>query len=312
MLKLLYVGKDNTTDENMEKVRKLGYDVMRHRDVKVPLTEEEMQCDVLVMVETFFQENNIEDFKNLKFIQAQMVGTDTVDIDGFKKRGIIYCNSRGVFDIPISEFVMMRVLDIYKRMRVYEEQTANRSWRKQYDMPEVNGKKAAVLGTGGIGTEIAKRMKPFGLEVVGFNRSGKMSNHFDSVQNINSLGESINEFDIVVIAIPLDKSTYHIFDDEMFKKMKDKSVLINIGRGAIVEEKALVNALESEKLLGAAIDVFENEPLSEESVLWGFKNFYYSPHTSFASEKNVQRMFDMIYKNLENYVNGRELNNRIV
>lgn len=306
MTSLVLTGRFKYSLEQKESISKLGYNILFHEDEKISFTEEELNCEVLVNLDAL-SNNDINAFKNLKFIQATMVGTDKVPMEKIKEKGIKYCNSRGVFDIPIAEFVVMRLLEVYKHARVFEKQTEKRGWEKQFDMEEINGKSIAILGTGGIGVEVAKRLKAFGANVFGFNRSLKKAEYFDDIFSITQLGQRIGKFDAVIIAIPLTEKTFHLFNDEMFGLMKNKSIIVNVGRGSIVCENALANALESGKLKAAVIDVFEKEPLSTESRLWGFDNFYFSPHSSFSSVKNNSRMFELIFNNLKAYKNGGKL-----
>ncbi|MGE4214691.1 MAG: NAD(P)-dependent oxidoreductase [Anaerotignaceae bacterium] len=306
MTDLVLTGRFKYSPEQMDAITSLGYNIIFHDDEKIPFTEEELNCEVLVNLDAL-SNNDINDFKKLKFIQATMVGTDKVPMERIKEKGIKYCNSRGVFDIPIAEFVVMRLLEIYKHMRTFEIQTAQRGWAKKFDMDEINGKSIAVLGTGGIGVEVAKRLKAFGANVFGFNRSLKKAVYFDEIFNILQLKQEIGAFDAVIIAMPLTEETYHLFNDEMFGLMKNESIIVNVGRGPIVCENALVNALESGKLKAAVIDVFEKEPLSSESRLWSFDNFYFSPHVSFSSVDNSRRMFELIYNNLKSYKEGNRL-----
>ena len=303
MTSLVLTGRFQYSLEQKESISQLGYNILFHEDEKVPFTEEELNCEVLVNLDAL-SNNDINAFKNLKFIQATMVGTDRIPLEKIKEKGIKYCNSRGVFDIPIAEFVVMRLLEVYKHVRVFEEQTEKRGWAKQFDMEEVNGKSIAILGTGGIGIEVAKRLKAFGANVFGFNRSLQKAEYFDEIVSITQLKQKIGIFDAVIIAIPLTEETFHLFNDEMFGLMKNKSVIVNVGRGPIVCENALANALESGKLKAAVIDVFEKEPLSPESRLWAFDNFYFSPHSSFSSVENNNRMFELIYNNLKAYKSG--------
>ena len=116
-----------------ERIKELGYEVYYHEDEKVPLNEEELKCDVLVQMD-MFKLNKPESFKNLKFVQALMVGTDDKPIEELRSMGVKYANLRGVFDKPIAEFVIMRILDIYKRIRVYESQQREKIWRKEFDL----------------------------------------------------------------------------------------------------------------------------------------------------------------------------------
>lgn len=310
MTNLVLTGRFKYSSHQVQSIKELGYNIFYHEDEKKPFEEEELNCEVLVNLDALSY-NNIEDFNNLKFIQATMVGTDGVPLEKILEKGIVYCNSRGVFDIPIAEFVIMRLLEIYKHARIFEKQMAERGWAKQFDLEEINGKKFAVLGTGGIGVEIARRLKAFGVQVSGFNRSLKQAEFFDNIFSIKELKQQIGRFDAVIIAIPLTDETYHLFDEEMLGIMKQGSIIVNIGRGPILCENALANALESGKLKAAAIDVFEKEPLSKESRLWSFENFYFSPHTSFSSTENNRRMFELIYGNLKAYKNGKPFVNEV-
>lgn len=307
MTDLVLTGRFKYSPEQMDAIASLGYNILFHDDEKTPFTGEELNCEAMVSLEVL-SHNNIDDFKRLKFIQALMVGTDKVPMEKLKEKGIKYCNSRGIFDIPIAEFVVMRLLEICKNMRVFEKQTTNRGWAKLFDIEEINGKNIAILGTGGIGVEVAKRLKAFGANVFGFNRSLKKAQYFDEIFNITQLKQKIGIFDAVIIAMPLTEETHHLFNEKMFGLMKDGSVIVNVGRGPIVCENALANALESGKLKAAAIDVFEKEPLSPESKLWSFENFYFSPHVSFSSVDNHRRLFELVYNNLKaNKCGGRLL-----
>ena len=291
-----------------ERVKELGYEVYYHEDEKVPLNEEELKCDVLVQMD-MFKLNKPESFKNLKFVQALMVGTDDKPIEELRSMGVKYANLRGVFDKPIAEFVIMRILDIYKRIRVYESQQREKIWKKQFDLMEITDKRTVVLGTGHIGKETARLLKAFEAKVDGFSRSGKKTENFDNVFTMDFLNEKIGQYDIVVNALPLTDETYHVFNDDLFGNFKEKSVYINIGRGGTQSEEALYKALLGGRLMAAAVDVFEKEPLSKESPLLDLDNFYFSPHNSWGGDLNDQRTVDIVVKNLKAFINGEEPEN---
>ena len=293
-----------------EEAKKMGYDVMYHEDEKVPLSYEELGCDVLVQL-NMFSCNKTEDFRNLKFVQALMVGTDNQPIEKLKSMNVLYASMKGVFDKPIAEFVIMRILDIYKHMRTYEKQQKEHSWSKRFDLLELSGKKAAILGTGHIGTETAKRLRAFETICDGFSRSLKNAEFFDNAYTIDTLKEKIGNYDIVIAAIPLTEDTYHLFNDDMFNAMRDNSVFINIARGGIQSEEALYNALKSGKLMAAAVDVFEKEPLDVNSPLWDLENFFYSPHNSFNGDKNDETIAKVVLGNLKAFIEGGKINDLV-
>lgn len=287
---------------------KLGYDVILHENEKEPLNYDELGCDVLVQLD-MFSYNNPSDFRNLKFVQALMVGTDKQPIAKLKEMGVKYASMKGVFDKPIAEFVLMRILDIYKHMRTYEKEQKEHSWKKRFDLLELTDKKIAVIGTGHIGSEIAKRIKAFDAYCYGFSKSGNKAPYFDDVYKADKLKEKIGLYDIVVAAMPLTDDTYHLFDEDMFNLMKDNSAYINIARGGVQSEEALYNALTNGKLMAAAVDVFEKEPLDAQSPLWDLENFFYSPHNSFSGDKNDEMTAKVVLDNLKAYIEGKEPEN---
>ena len=294
----------------VDEAQKMGYDVILHENEKVPLNYEELGCDVLVQLD-MFSHNKPEDFRNLKFVQALMVGTDKQPLEKLKSMNVMYSSLKGVFDKPIAEFVVMRILDIYKHIRTFEKEQKEHSWSKRFDLLELSGKKAAILGMGHIGVETAKRLGAFETCCDGFSRSLKNAEAFDNAYKIDTLKEKICNYDIVIVSIPLTKDTYHLFNDDMFSAMKDGSVFINIARGGIQCEDALYNALKSGKLMAAAVDVFEKEPLDPKSPLWDLENFFYSPHNSFCGDKNDETTAKIVLDNLKAFIEGRKINNLI-
>lgn len=288
-----------------QEAEKMGYDVILHENEKEPLSYEELGCDVLVQLD-MFSYNKPSDFRNLKFVQALLVGIDKQPIAELKEKGVMYASMKGVFDKPIAEFVIMRILDIYKHIRIYEKEQREHSWKKRFDLLELTDKKIAVIGTGHIGMEIAKRIKAFDAYCYGFSKSGKKVQYFDEVYTSDKLKEKIGLYDVVVAAMPLTRDTYHLFDEDMFNLMKDNSVYINIARGGVQSEEALYNALTKGKLMAAAVDVFEKEPLDKESPLWELENFFYSPHNSFGGDKNDEMTAKVVIDNLRAYIEGKE------
>ncbi|MCI1959881.1 MAG: hypothetical protein LKJ25_09715 [Clostridia bacterium] len=293
-----------------DEAEKLGYRVFYHENEKVPLNYDELGCDVLVQLD-MLRHNDLNGFRNLKLVCTSMVGTDVQPIDELKKRGILYTNARGIFDIPISEFVTMRILEMYKRVRTFEDEQREHTWKKRFDLYELYGRSAAIIGTGGIGKETAKRLSAFGVACIGFSKTGRQKENFKSCFPIENLEFKIGDFDIIVLCVPLEKNTYHLFDRDMFNKIKSGAVLINVGRGALLDETALYESLSSGNLFGAAGDVFEKEPLNPKSPLWELENFWYSPHNSFNSEANNERMAKMIVGNLKSFKDGSPLHNQI-
>lgn len=308
MKKLLLSKIYKYTPQQLEQIENLGYDITLIEREKDCLPQEAYACEVMVQYR-MFAFHDISKFKNLKYALGMLAGLNDVPLDYMHKNGILASSGRGLYSVPIAEFTIMRILEIYKQSKRFEQQQKEKVWKIVKELGDLQGKTAAILGTGSIGSEIAKRLKAFSVSTVGFNRSCKGGQYFDTIYSINELKEKISFCDIVIMALPWDNTTQKLIDSQMFGAMKDNTVFINIGRGATVDEKALNEALEKGKLLGAGIDVFETEPLPLESPLWEKETLYFSPHISFASETNSERQFQLIYHNLEAYMKNGIIDN---
>ncbi len=256
--------------------------------------------------------SHIEKFTNLKFFQAVSAGYDTLPLDDFKKKGIMLSNARDVYSVPIAELTVMRILEIYKKSAKYFKQQENHEWKRDFRLQEITDKKVAVLGTGSIGTQIAKRLKAFDAVTIGFNRSEKPAEYFDYIYNINNFSDMVSELDVIIAALPLNNGTIHIIDREILNKMHKKSILINIGRGQSVDTTALCETLNEKKILGAALDVFEEEPIAQNSPIWDAEGLLISPHISSGSNYMNKRIYDLVYSNLKAFAEGKKVKNRIV
>ena len=259
------------------------------------------EIDYLIHTDAF-KNHDLDEFKRLKQLQILSAGTDRLDMPRLKEKNIGIYNAKDVYSVPIAEFTLMRILEIYKSARYFEALQKDKKTTKKRDLVELFGKTCAIYGYGSIGREIAKRLNAFGVKTIGVSRSGKKDEFIDKVLNLIESKPYVNEFDIVVSCLPQTEETRAFFNQAYFADMKKNAVFVNISRGGVVDEKALMDAIKSEKLLGVALDVFEIEPLPQESALWGFANAYLSPHNSFASTIMYDRLFERIFKNLEIYL----------
>jgi phosphoglycerate dehydrogenase-like enzyme len=154
------------------------------------------------------------------------------------------------------------------------------------------------VGAGSIGTAFARRLQAFDCHVVGLARTACARAHYDEVLPMETLDDCLPQADIVIMCLPNNGETRHVMDKARFDKMRPGALFVNIARGALVDEPALVEALSSGQLGGAVLDVFEVEPLPENSPLWDMENVIVRPHTSFAGEFNQKRLFQVMNRNL--------------
>jgi phosphoglycerate dehydrogenase-like enzyme len=175
---------------------------------------------------------------------------------------------------------------------------------------ELVDKKVLFLGTGTIAKEGAKRLQGFECEIHGVNTSGHDAEYFHQVFPTNQVENIISKYDVVVSTLPKIEATYHFIDQQLIDQMKNDVIIVNVSRGEIIDEKALINALEKEKFLGVSLDVFAEEPLDQSSELWGFERVYISSHNSWISEKRNERRLKTILKNMKLYSENKPLMNQ--
>ena len=181
----------------------------------------------------------------------------------------------------------------------------SRSWSAMMTVrtPVVSCLTACILGMGNVGQRIARRLKAFEVSVIGVNRTGEPQNGAPADQwaSMDELDTVLSESDLIFLALPLTEETRHLLDARRFARVKRGALLINAARGALLDEQALSEALQSGLLGGAALDVFETEPLPADSPLWSLENVIVTPHISFVSRKNHDRLFRLIRDNLRDF-----------
>lgn len=296
-MKILITGAFKINKEQEKLLKKFGYSLYFHKDEKKKISPKFYDVDS-VICNSLFLYNNIKDFKNIKFIQLTSAGFDRVPIDYIKKKRIKIFNAKGVYSVPISEWVVLRILEIYKKTREFEKLQKQQKWEKIRDIEELTGKIVGIFGFGDIGKEIAKRLKPFGVKIFVCDIRDVKDKLIEKRYNTENIYEFLKNIDILVISLPLTEKTKGLLDYKKLKIMKKDSILINISRGDVIKEKDLIRILKGKKFKGVYLDVFENEPLPAGSPLWDFENVYITPHNSFISDKVNDRLFELIVKNL--------------
>lgn len=303
-MKLLLTGAFNYTDDNMTALKNAGFEITYIQNELEKLTIDCSQFDAVVC-NSLFLHNQIENFKNLKAVQLTSANYDRVPVSNFAKQGIALFNAKGVYNIPMAEWAVLKALEIYKDSKFFFKNQEQKLWNNNRNLLELYGKTVLIVGVGNIGQECAKRFKAFGTKVLGADIFDSKCKFVDEFFYIDSLNTALKLCDIAVLCLPLTEKTEHIINEETLNCLKDDAVLINISRGKIINEPDLINALNNNKFAGVALDVFEDEPLSPQSPLWSISRVYISPHNSFVSDAVNQRLFRLIYKNLTEFDYGK-------
>lgn len=299
-MNLLLTGAFNYSEEQLNKLKELGCTVTFIQDERKELDIDCSSFDAVVCNGLFLY-TPIQSFKNLKFIQATSVGLDRLPLDYIKDNDITLKTARGVYSIPMAEWCISRILDVYKESEFFFENQKNKSWVKHRGLKELYSKTASVIGAGDIGTETAKRLNAFGVKVIAVDIVKPSTDCYSEYFHISQIKEALSVSDIVIITLPLTEETRNLFDSKMLSCMKNDSLIVNMARGGIINEEALIQALQTEQLGGAILDVFENEPIGNDSPLWDTKNLLITPHNSFVSDKNNDRLFNIIYNNIKQF-----------
>ncbi len=296
-MKLLITGAFRFLDEERAALEKLGYEIYFLPDEREPVGEE-IPCDEIegIICNGLFLYTPPERFPRLRFVQLTSAGLDRVPMDYMRENKISVFNARGVYSVPMAEYAVCGVLQLYKKFAFFDNNKLARRWEKHRGLEELCGKTVCVVGCGSVGTECARRFLAFGCEVVGVSKSG-VAQGFDRMYKTDELAAAVRSCDIMILALPLNSETRHIISADILGKMKDGAVIVNIARGEVVDSAALERELSSGRLR-AVLDVFDSEPLAADSVLWELENVIITPHNSFVGENNRQRLFEVILTNL--------------
>ena len=297
-MNILITGAWQEAEKSINAIENMG-----HKVVFLQYEKDNLTCDYEwvegVICNGLFLYHPIEKFINLKYIQLTSAGYDRVPMEYINEHNININNARGVYSIPMAEFAIAGVLQLYKHMDRFAENQKDALWNKERNLSELFGKTVCIVGCGNVGTECAKRFKAFGCKVVGVDIVTREDKNYGKIELIDNIDEVLVYSDIVVLTLPLTEHTFHIINKNRFEKIKRESVLVNIARGAVVDTAAMIEALDNKKLGGAVLDVFEEEPLDEKNRLWSMKNVIVTPHNSFVGDGNGERLSNVIIDSLK-------------
>ncbi len=251
----------------------------------------------------------------LRWVQGTAAGTGeqvkAAGLSAGELERVVFTSASGVHVGPLAEFCMLGLLTLTKGLaRLQADQRAHR-W-DHYPVAELRGRTLLILGLGAIGTEVARLAKAFGMHTLAINRHGHSdSPHVDETHRTGELLKLLTRADAVVVALPLTEETRGMLDARAIGQMKRGAILIDAGRGGTIDEPALVQALQEQRLAGAALDVFATEPLPQDSPLWDLPNVLISPHTAALSVHENERIVELFVENLGRYLAGEQLLSRV-
>lgn len=257
----------------------------------------------------------VKKMSSLQWIQVLSAGLELMPFDSLIERQVVMANARGIHQIPMAEYTMGMILQLARQGFEFYDLQKKSQWDRSLRVDEAYGKTLGILGIGAIGTEIAKRAKAFGMNVLGLRRSEVSQNstmeYVDEIVSLENKEKLFRESDYIVVLLPITAETTHFVGAEELSMMKSSAYLINIARGQVIDEEALLIALQDKKIAGAVLDVFKEEPLPSTHPFWQLKNLIITPHTSGRSPYYMQRALEIFHENLNKYPEVEDMKNVI-
>lgn len=253
------------------------------------------------------------DTPNLEWVQLQTAGTDGYLKEGVLGEKVMLTNVTGAFGSSIAEYVLGAVLMMKNYFHTYIRHQDQKVW-KRMGVSNLKGSTVVILGLGDIGRETAKRMKVLGANVIAIKRrQSDKPDYVDELYYEKDIDLVLPRADVLVLAMPYYKEVKHIIDRRRLSLLKRDAILVNVARGALIDQEAFTETLLKHRIMGAVLDVFEKEPLPEDDILWTLDNVVITPHNAggFSSPMARQRVVEIMMDNLKRYLNGDELINVI-
>ena len=304
----------NPGDLNWDGFEALGELTVYDRTLPSELMERAAGAEVLITNKTLITAENMADLPELKYIGVLATGYNVVDIDAAKARGIVVTNIPAYSTASVAQMVFAHILNITQRVGYYADENKQGRWTKNADfcywdtqLVELQGKKMGIVGLGNIGQATARIAQAFGMEVCVY--SSKPQFVLPSGIKKMDLDELFAECDVISLHCPLTPDTKEMVNAERLSKMKSNAVLINTGRGPLINEQDLANALNEGRIAAAGLDVLSVEPSVEGNPLLTARNCFITPHIAWATLEARTRLMEIAVQNLKSYLNGQIINN---
>ena len=258
----------------------------------------------------YLREETLPYLTRLDWIQSHSAGMDAQLYPTLKNSDVVLTSVAGVYASHAAEHAFALLLGLTRDIKGAAVNHTQHEWRKPNQLIEICGLTLGIIGLGGFGIHMAKRGRGFDMRVIAVDPYRKdKPDLVDELMSIDCLPELMRRSDVIMIACPLTEETYHLINAENLALMKPTAYLINVARGKIVDEPALIEVLKAEKIAGAGLDVTEDEPLPNDSLLWDLDNVLLTPHTAGRSQHRVRRAAEFFCENLKRYLNGEPLKN---
>lgn len=272
--------------------------------------------DALIINPSIWEDDLLEGLTEGDWVQATSTGYAAFPVEEFRTRGITFTNATGNYGSPVADHAFALALGLARGIPTFVDAQYHRKWDRTQggELIDLDGRTLTVVGMGDIGESVARRGQAFGMDVYGTKRNpddydGCLA--ADRVLASDELETVIEGTELLILTVPLTDETHYLIDHGTFDRLPDAALLINVARGPVVDQEALIDALEAGRIAGAGLDVFDTEPLPESSPLWGFENVIVTPHVGGRSKDFVSRFVDLFLYNYDRRRSDESLKNRI-
>lgn len=284
-----------------------GYETVWYPNGELPNPEALQDCEALM---GYFPPDMLKSLPNLQWVQTPAAGVEKLCGALYANDDVVLTNCSGAFGVAISEYMITGVLMLMRLMPVYLDNQHKHVWKTAGTCRSIYGSTVTVIGMGDIGSKFAARMKALGATVRGVRRSNRPKpDAFDEVYTSDRICEAVSGADVVAMCVPGTREAQNLVSADCIAAMRPDTILVNCGRGATLDESALIHALQAHKLGGAVLDVFAVEPLPADSPLWDMENVILTPHISGHDDDpvNYASIFEIFKENLTRYLNHEPL-----
>lgn len=305
----------NPGDLNWDAIKKLGDYTVYDRTPAEKIVERAKGAEILIVNKTIIDKNILDALvPELKFIALQSTGYNVVDCDYAKRLGIPVSNIPSYSTDAVAQLVFSLILQITNKVTLHSDAVRNGEWCTCPDfcfwkapLTELSGKNIGIIGFGAIGQKVAEIAEAFGMKVLAYAPRPKNTDMFKTAEFV-SLDQLLSDSDIITCHCPLTDETTNLINKETILKMKNSAIFINTSRGPVVDETALAEALNNEKIAGAGLDVLRVEPARSDNPLLTAKNCYITPHIAWAAQETRKRLLDILEANIKAYLNNAPQN----
>lgn len=295
-------------EQEAQKLKTMGHELQtfsRSEDLDT-LQKETQDADAIILANMPLPAQVIENDPNLKYIDVAFTGVDHIPVALAKEKGIAISNASGYANDAVAELALAMMIDRVRKLEELEARARDSKTKAGIRGRLLKGKTVGIVGAGEIGTAVARLCQAFGCRVIGYKRHEITDPAYDEQADLDTL---LAQSDIVSLHVPLTESTRHMIDARKLALMKPSAILVNTARGPVVDQQALLEALQEGRLAGAALDVFDQEPpLDPGDKLLSTPNLTLTPHVGFDSQESMEKRADIVFDNLYSWLDGQVKN----